>query len=251
MAELIKSRDVGSWVFDEAHCLSKWGHDFRPDYLHVSEFIASYSKACNRPALVGAFTATAKKDVIEEIISHLREKLSIDLESFIGGVQREILNFQVWPVTRNEKYDVISNCIKESLTGENGGAIVYCSSRRDMEPSDCILLYEQADIENQFSLNAYSKLSIKDIKKILGILKKRGAKTPEIVITPGEIMRLIGYRDSSDNDSKARIGVSWLERKGFVERSYNQTLFFKGRPAVKNMEEAGLTGSTLIPWKKF
>jgi len=322
VAQLIKSRDVGCWVFDEAHCLSKWGHDFRPDYLHVSEFIASYSKSCNRPALVGAFTATAKKDVIEEIISHLREKLSIDLESFIGGVQRENLNFQVWPVTRNEKYDVIANCIKESLTGKNGGAIVYCSSRRhteelslflnekeihseafhagrsepdkrniqdnfvegkipvicatnafgmgidkkdirlvihadipgslenylqeagragrDMEPSDCILLYEQEDIENQFSLNAYSKLSIKDIKKILGILKKKGAKTPEIVITPGEIMRLIGYRDSGDNDSKARIGVSWLERKGFVERAYNQTLFFKGMPAVKNMEEAVL-----------
>jgi len=53
-------------------------------------------------------------------------------------------------------------------------------------------------------------------------------------------MRLIGYKDSGDNDSKARIGVSWLERKGFVERSYNQTLFFKGRPAVKNMEEAVL-----------
>ncbi|MBU0465916.1 MAG: hypothetical protein KKD21_07395 [Proteobacteria bacterium] len=203
---------------------------------------------------MGAFTATAKKDVIEEIISHLREKLSIDLESFIGGVQRENLNFQVWPVARNEKYDVIANCIKESLTGKNGGAIVYCSSRRhteelslflnekeihseafhagrsepdkrniqdafvegkipvicatnafgmgidkkdirlvihadipgslenylqeagragrDMEPSDCILLYEQEDIENQFSLNAYSKLSIKDIKKILGILTK-------------------------------------------------------------------------------
>jgi ATP-dependent DNA helicase RecQ len=322
VAQLIKSRDVGCWVFDEAHCLSKWGHDFRPDYLHVSDFIASYSRACNRTALVGAFTATAKKDVIEEIVSHCREKLSIDLEHFIGGVQRDNLNFQVWPVTRNEKYDVIYNCLQESFAGKNGGAIVYCSSRRhteelsaflneksipsqafhagrsepdkrniqddfvegkipvicatnafgmgidkkdirlvihadipgslenylqeagragrDMEPSDCILLYEQEDIENQFSLNAYSKLSIKDIKKILGILKKRGAKTPEIIITPGEIMRLIGYKESGTSDSKARIGVSWLERKGFVERSYNQTLFFKGTPAVKNMEEAAL-----------
>jgi len=320
VAELIKSRDVGCWVFDEAHCLSKWGHDFRPDYLHVSEFIASYSRTSGRPPLVGAFTATAKKDVIEEILSHFREKLSIELECFIGGVQRENLNFQVWPVTKNEKDDVIFNCLKESLAGKRGGAIVYCSTRRntenlsgflnekgihceafhagrtepdkrniqddfvegkipvicatnafgmgidkkdirlvihadipgslenylqeagragrDMEPSDCILLYEQEDIENQFSLNAYSKLSIKDIQKILRILKQRGAKTPEIIITPGEIMRLIGYRDFGDNDARARIGVSWLERKGFVERSFNRTLFFKGTPAVKNMEEA-------------
>ena len=320
VAELIKSRDVGYWVFDEAHCLSKWGHDFRPDYLHAAEFIAEVNRTCQRPALVGAFTATAKKDVVEEILGHCREKLALDLEPFIGGVQRDNLNFQVWPVTKNEKYDVIFNCLKESFIGKNGGAIVYCASRkrteelslflnekeihsqafhagrsepdkrniqddfvqgkipvicatnafgmgidkkdirlvihadipgslenylqeagragRDMEPSDCILLYEQEDIENQFSLNAYSKLSLKDIKKILGILKKRGAKTPEIVITPGEIMRLMGHTDLGDNDARAKIGVSWLERKGFLERSYNHTLFFKGTPAVKNMEEA-------------
>jgi ATP-dependent DNA helicase RecQ len=327
VARLIQSRDVGCWVFDEAHCLSKWGHDFRPDYLHVSEFIAAYSKACSRPPLVGAFTATAKKDVIEEILSHFAEKLSLDLDCFIGGVQRENLNFQVWPVTKNEKDDVIFNCLKDSLSSKSGGAIVYCSTRRntkelsrflnekgilceafhagrsepdkrniqddfvkgkipvicatnafgmgidkkdirlvihadipgslenylqeagragrDMEPSDCILLYEQEDIENQFSLNAYSKLSIKDIKKILAILKKKGAKTPEIIITPAEIMRLIGYRDSGASDTRARAGISWLERKGFVERSFNHTLFFKGTPAVKNMEEAARKIETL------
>ncbi|MBU1340674.1 MAG: UvrD-helicase domain-containing protein [Proteobacteria bacterium] len=271
---------------------------------------------------MGAFTATAKKDVIQEILSHFKEKLSLDLESFIGGVQRENLNFQVWPVTKNEKYDVVFNCLQETVARKKGGAIVYCSTRRrteelslflnekgmvsesfhskrsepdkrniqdafiegklqvicatnafgmgidkkdirlvihadipgslenylqeagragrDMEPSDCILLYEKEDIESQFSLNAYSKLSIKDIKKILAILKKKGAKTPEIIITPGEIMRLIGYKDFGDNDGRARIGVSWLERKGFVERSFNQTLFFKGTPVVKNMEEAGV-----------
>jgi ATP-dependent DNA helicase RecQ len=322
IAELIRSRDVGCWVFDEAHCLSKWGHDFRPDYLHVSEFIADYAGTSRRPALVSAFTATAKKDVIEEISSHFNEKLSIHLEYHIGGVHRDNLNFQVWPVTRNEKYDVIYNCLKESLEGKKGGAIVYCATRehteelnrflnerqipseafhagrsepdkrniqddfiegkipvicatnafgmgidkkdirlvihadipgslenylqeagragRDMEPSDCILLYEEEGIENQFSLNAVSKISIKDIRKILALLKKRGAKTPEIVITPGEIMRLIGYRDSLEDDGKAITGVSWLERKGFIKRSYNRTLFFNGIPMVKNMEEAAL-----------
>ncbi|NOX35409.1 MAG: UvrD-helicase domain-containing protein [Deltaproteobacteria bacterium] len=281
VAKLIKSRDIGYWVFDEAHCLSKWGHDFRPDYLHVSEFIANYTRACGRPALVGAFTATAKKDVIEEIVSHFTEKLSIDLECFTGGVQRDNLNFHVWPVTKNEK-GIISEAFhagrsepdKRNIQDDfvEGKIFVICATNafgmgidkkdirlvihadipgslenylqeagragRDMEPSDCILLYEKEDIENQFSLNAYSKLSIKDIKKILGILKKRGAKTPEIVITPGEIMRLLGYTDSGGNDARARIGISWLERKGFLERSFNRTLFFKGAPAVKNMEEA-------------
>ncbi len=320
VADLIASRTVGCWIFDEAHCLSKWGHDFRPDYLHVTEFIASYCKRTKVPALVGTFTATAKKDVIEEIISHFTEKLSIDLSSFIGGVERENLAFQVWPVTCNQKFDVILRCLTESLAGKNGGAIVYCASRsgteklteflkergincrafhagrsepdkrniqdefvsgsvpvicatnafgmgidkkdirlvihsdipgslenylqeagragRDLAPSECILLYEQEDIENQFSLNAMSKLSIKDIKKILGVLKKRGAKTPEVIITPGEIMRLAGTLDDRGDDSRARTSISWLERKGFIHRAFNQTLFFQGTPLVKDMGEA-------------
>ncbi len=318
VAELIGSRDVGCWIFDEAHCLSKWGHDFRPDYLNVAEFISKQNRGVS-PPLIGAFTATAKKDVIEEICSHFNEKLELDLVSFISGVQRENLSFQVWPVTKNEKNDVIFNCLKESVSDGDSAAIVYCASRkkteeisgflnekgiaaqafhagrnepdkrniqddfvagkipvicatnafgmgidkkdirlvihadipgslenylqeagragRDTAPADCILLYEQEDIENQFSLNAYSKLTLKDIKKILGVLKKRGAKAPEIVITPGEIMRLVGHSIAED-DGRAKTGVSWLERKGFLKRSFNQTLFFKGKPLVRDMREA-------------
>ncbi len=320
VADLIRSRTVGCWVFDEAHCLSKWGHDFRPDYLHVAEFIAAYGKAVKRPPLVGTFTATAKKDVIEEIISHLKEKLSIDLASFIGGGERDNLSFQVWPVTRNEKYDVILNCLQEGLAENGGGAIVYCASRRrteevsdflnergilshafhagrsepdkrniqddfvagaipvicatnafgmgidkkdirlvihadipgslenylqeagragrDLMPSECILLYEQADIESQFSLNALSRLSLKDVKKILGILKKRGTKTPEVIITPGEIARIMGQDPDDGGDARARIGLSWLERKGFIRRDFNRTLFFQGTPMVRDMADA-------------
>ena len=58
---------------------------------------------------------------------------------------------------------------------------------RDQDLADCILLYEEDDIDSQFSLNAYSKLSLQDIKKILNVLKDRGKKSPEIVITPAEI----------------------------------------------------------------
>ncbi|MCF8076716.1 MAG: RecQ family ATP-dependent DNA helicase, partial [Desulfotignum sp.] len=320
VAELIGSRDVGSWVFDEAHCLSKWGHDFRPDYLNVAEFILEQTRGAARPPLISAFTATAKKDVVEEICSHFTEKLGLDLVPFLSGVQRENLRFQVWPVTKNEKNDVIFNCLKENISDGDSGAIVYCAGRkktekisdflnekgivsqafhagrsepdkrniqddfvagkipvicatnafgmgidkkdirlvihadipgslenylqeagragRDTAPADCILLYEQEDIEDQFSLNAYSKLTLKDIKKILGILKKKGANAPEIVITPGEIMRLLGYSDFADNDGRAKTGVSWLERKGFLKRSFNQTLFFKGKPLVQDMQEA-------------
>ena len=320
VADLIASRQVDAWIFDEAHCLSKWGHDFRPDYLHVAELIAARAKKEGFLPEIGAFTATAKKDVKEEILQHFNEKLGINLTGFEGGVDRTNLGFYVLPVTASEKFDVVAQTLADTLSESGGSAIVYCASRsgtealsrflndrgivckafhagrdepdkrniqddfvaglipvicatnafgmgidkkdirlvihadipgslenylqeagragRDLEPSDCILLYEQDDIDSQFSLNTYSKLSLKDIKKILEVLKKRGKKHPEIVITPGEVMRMIGYDNFGQDDSRARVGLAWLERRGFIRRDFNRTLFFKGVPLVKDLDEA-------------
>ena len=70
----ILQREIGCWVLDEAHCLSKWGHDFRPDYLYVGRFIRELAKA-QGGALppIACFTATAKKDVIAEIVEYFRK----------------------------------------------------------------------------------------------------------------------------------------------------------------------------------
>ncbi|WP_020585733.1 RecQ family ATP-dependent DNA helicase [Desulfobacter curvatus] len=320
VVELIASRQVGCWIFDEAHCLSKWGHDFRPDYLHVADLIADQKKRSSRLPVIGAFTATAKKDVKEEIRQHFNEKLCLDLDGFEGGVDRDNLHFYVYPVTAAEKYDVIARTLNDNLSETKGSAIVYCASRkgtealsqflsergivcrafhagrtepdkrniqdefvsgsipvicatnafgmgidkkdirlvihadipgslenylqeagragRDQDLADCILLYEQDDIDSQFSLNAYSKLTLQDIKKILKVLKDRGKKHPEIVITPAEILRLAGYEHMGGDDQRARIAVAWLERRGFIRRDFNRTLFFKGVPLVKSLDEA-------------
>jgi ATP-dependent DNA helicase RecQ len=72
----IEHREIGCWVFDEAHCLSKWGHDFRPDYLYVARFIKEF--AAKQHALlppVQCFTATAKQDVKNEIVDYFRANL--------------------------------------------------------------------------------------------------------------------------------------------------------------------------------
>jgi ATP-dependent DNA helicase RecQ len=101
---VLKQREIGSWVFDEAHCLSKWGHDFRPDYLYAARFIREFAREQDQPVPpVGCFTATAKTSVIEEIGTHFREELGQDLQLFEGGVERQNLSFEVDPPLKSGK----------------------------------------------------------------------------------------------------------------------------------------------------
>ena len=80
----LDQREIGAWVLDEAHCLSRWGHDFRPDYRYVARFIRE--RAPDAPVL--CLTATAKPAVREDIRSHFRDRLGIDLRVFDGGTRR-------------------------------------------------------------------------------------------------------------------------------------------------------------------
>ena len=67
--QTIRQREIGAWIFDEAHCLSKWGHDFRPDYLYSIRFIREFARReKTKIPPVQCFTATAKKDVQSEIV---------------------------------------------------------------------------------------------------------------------------------------------------------------------------------------
>ncbi len=61
VAELIKSRDVGFWVFDEAHCLSKWGHDFRPDYLSCFRVYCKLQQGLRLSSSCRGFYGNSKK----------------------------------------------------------------------------------------------------------------------------------------------------------------------------------------------
>ena len=123
-------REVGAWVFDEAHCLSKWGHDFRPDYLYVSRFIKTRQK--DKPSPVFCFTATAKPDVVQDIVEHFRKRLGISLETLTGGVNRENLLYEVYAVPAQAKYPEVLRLLQESLR-EDGGAIVFCARQKTVE----------------------------------------------------------------------------------------------------------------------
>ena len=129
---VLRQREIGAWVFDEAHCLSKWGHDFRPDYLYAGRFIREFCQEQNQPVPpVFCFTATAKTSVIEEIQSHFQETLDQNLLLYAGGVERENLSFEVVPVSGAEKPEKAHEIITEMLEGasEAAGVIVYAATR--------------------------------------------------------------------------------------------------------------------------
>ena len=128
----IAGRRIAAWVVDEAHCLSKWGHDFRPDYRYVARYIAEHHG--ESPAPILCLTATAKRDVVEDIREHFERMLQSRLEVIDGGAERKNLEFLVLPTSASQRIEHIHRAIEDALGGRNpGGAIVYCTTRRNTE----------------------------------------------------------------------------------------------------------------------
>ncbi len=128
----IAQREIGAWVLDEAHCLSRWGHDFRPDYRYIGRFIREHGG--DVPAPVMCLTATAKLDVIRDICDHFREHLGIEFIAFNGGARRDNLEFVVAPTEPAHKFSDIHAFLVADLPPDRpGGAIVYCATRRRCE----------------------------------------------------------------------------------------------------------------------
>jgi len=129
----LEQREIGSWVLDEAHCLSKWGHDFRPDYRYVGRYIGRRAEAGVTPPVL-CLTATAKPGVKEEIVEYFAKTLDIEMRTFDGGSERTNLDFMVTPTTAATKLHDIHMILREHLpTGNDGGAIVYCATRNRTE----------------------------------------------------------------------------------------------------------------------
>jgi len=122
----LKDLKVGFFAVDEAHCLSEWGHDFRPDYLFLTHIRENF------PGVpIAAFTATATRKVQEDIIGLLKLK-----EPFLvrASFNRKELFYQVR--NKTEVLSQISGFIKDR-PGESG--IVYRISRKDVEKTAAYL----------------------------------------------------------------------------------------------------------------
>ena len=119
--ELLSQMSISIIAVDEAHCISEWGHDFRPSYTKIADMIAKLPK---RPAVV-ALTATATIQVKQDIVRLLMLQQPYIL---ITGFDRENLYFEVDKPTN--KFDFLLKYIKKNAA--NSG-IVYCSTRKTVE----------------------------------------------------------------------------------------------------------------------
>ena len=118
-AERINELSPNFLFVDEAHCISEWGHNFRPSYTKIREFI----EYCSIKK-VSAFTATATPEVVRDIQEQLNFK---EPEIFVKGFERENLHLNVLlNVKKNSK-------VLELLSGTGGPAIIYTSSRKKAE----------------------------------------------------------------------------------------------------------------------
>jgi ATP-dependent DNA helicase RecQ len=144
---LIAQREIGAWVFDEAHCLSKWGHDFRPDYLYAIRFIREFAqKEHTRIPPVQCFTATAKRDVRQEILDIIQSELGLRVDLFTGGHERTNLHYEVWPVSPHEKQQVILGLLRERFHPP-GSVVIYCATRKHTEQLAEFLQAEGLEVE--------------------------------------------------------------------------------------------------------
>ena len=118
----LKSHKISLFVVDEAHCISQWGHDFRPDYLALRTAIQAV-----KPYSVALFTATATPEVQEDIVKQLQVN---KCETLIQSVERPNLKFSVCEVPGEpEKYQLLTKQL-EQLTGKG---IVYAGTRWQTE----------------------------------------------------------------------------------------------------------------------
>lgn len=332
--EAIRHRQIRGWVFDEAHCLSKWGHDFRPDYLYAGRFIVELAREQGvPPPPVFCYTATAKEDVKREILDYFAAELNQELVTLDGGTERENLDYRVEESSTGALWERIHELLEVrmgepgKLEDGRGSAVVFTATRRRAEeiaaqlrdrgwlvdffhagleneekkavlerfmegrlqvvvatnafgmgvdkadirlvihaqvpgslenylqeagragrdklPAECILLFNENDLENQFGLAAASAVTQKDVSRILRAMRRmdRG-KDHTLTVSAGEILEKVGgsgggfFFERNLDELKVRTAVAILERQRFLERNENRTRVFQARALVENWEEA-------------
>lgn len=119
--EFLKTVPISFYAVDEAHCISEWGHDFRPEYRRIRPII---NEICKRPLI--ALTATATPKVEHDIKKNLG---MLDAQLFKSSFNRPNLYYEIRPKTASTDKDIIK--LIKSMPGKSG--IIYCLSRKKVE----------------------------------------------------------------------------------------------------------------------
>ena len=119
-SDFLHAVKLGLIAIDEAHCISEWGHDFRPDYRNLQALRDQFP---NTPLI--ALTATATERVREDVIHQLKMP---DAQRFISSFNRPNLTYKVMPKDRS--FERLAATLREL---RDGSAIIYCFSRKDTE----------------------------------------------------------------------------------------------------------------------
>ena len=118
--EFLRTLNIGLIAIDEAHCISEWGHDFRPDYRNLRELRDDFP---NAPVM--ALTATATERVRDDVAEQMG---MTDAPRFVTSFNRPNLTYRVWPKRRS--FDALVRLLRRH---EGKPAIIYCFSRKDTE----------------------------------------------------------------------------------------------------------------------
>jgi ATP-dependent DNA helicase RecQ len=139
-------QDVGisAIAIDEAHCVSEWGHDFRPEYSQLSQIRQRYPQIP-----IQALTATATKRVRQDIVEQLNLR-SPDIH--VASFDRSNIHYEIQPKDRN-----IYPKLLRAIRGESGAGIVYCLSRNRVEEIATRLKHDGID-----ALPYHAKLPVEE-----------------------------------------------------------------------------------------
>lgn len=116
----LKSIDISLIAIDEAHCISEWGHDFRPEYRNLKNLRQNFPET---PII--ALTATATEKVKEDIVNQIGLK---NINTFVSSFNRENLSIKV--LKKKDTFEKILRILKEH---KNEPTIIYCYSRKETE----------------------------------------------------------------------------------------------------------------------